>query len=173
METNTEKKPASAGALGLLLGLSMVICTVVVFYTKVYMEGWAQMIGLGILFIGVIGIILFHAKQVNYSDTFGRLFSFGSRAVAAATVVMILYTIVQGYVFPDLKIKYLEATRIAAYNHPEAALHKDAIEQNLQMMENNYTLFIILTQLFWYLIIGVIACLVGAAVSKRRYVSSI
>jgi hypothetical protein len=79
---------------------------------------------------------------------------------------MVGYTILQGFLFPDIKEKYIEQARIEAAKNPNA--DPGQIEQGMQFFESKYTIILIFIQLFWFVIGGAIAALIGAAVTKKR-----
>src|SRR5688572_3922636 len=133
-----EKKTTKASTLGFALGLILAAVTVSVYLGGVAGQSWTQMVAFTILFVGIACSVFLHAKQVNYNDTFGGLFGFGFKVTAAATIIMVAYVIAQNYMFPEIKIAYLAGAREAAYNSTDAALHKEEIEQNLQLVESNY-----------------------------------
>ena len=163
-----EKKPTPASTMGLLVGLVMIIFNLVTYFTNLYTETWLQMVGGALLLAGIITAVLLHAKEVGYRDSLGGLFGFGFKATAAVTVITIAYVILQGLIFPDIKTRFLEAQRQLAYARPEAQANREAIEQGLGMLERNYTLFIILSVIFWTLVIGAVASLIGAAIPKKN-----
>lgn len=162
-----EKKATSSVVMGLLITLVLIVISLVMYFTDLYMETWNQYLGFVILFAGVIIAVLMHAKEVNYHATFGNLFGFGFKVTAAITVLMILYVIISGFIFTDVKTRYMEMAREQMAKSQQNA-SADQIEQGMQFMEKNFTLFIILGILFWYLVCGAIASLIGAAVAKKR-----
>jgi hypothetical protein len=166
-----EKKATSSTTMGLLVGLILIVCSLVIYFTGLYTETWAQYIGFVLLFGGIILSVLMHAKEVDNQTTFGKLFGFGFKVTAAVTVLMIVFVVLQGMIFPDIKTRFMEVARDQAYKYPEAAANKDAIDQNLSMVEKNFTFIVILGILFWYLVIGAIASLIGAAIPKKRPVT--
>jgi hypothetical protein len=163
-----EKKPTSATVMGLLLALILVVFSLVTYFANLYMEPYVAVLSGVLLFAGILITVLLHAKEVDHRDSFGNLFGFGFKATAAATVVMIAYGILQGVIFPDIKTRFLEAQRTAAYERPEAAINREAIEKGLDMIDKNYTLMMVLGVIFWMLVIGALASLIGAAVSKKN-----
>ena len=163
-----EKKPTPASTMGLLVGLIMAVFSLLTYFTGIYTETWVQLLTAVILLAAFIICILLHAREVNYRDSFARLFGFGFRAVAAATVVTIGYVILQNFIFPDIKTRFLEAQRNLAYARPDASANREAIEQGIGMLERNYTLMMVLGVIFWMLVIGAIASLIGAAIPKKN-----
>ena len=164
-----EKKPTSAPLMGLMLGLVLIVTGLITFFAELYTEQWAQWIGFIILFGGIVACVLMHAKEVGYREGFGALFGFGFKVTAAATVIMILYVVLQGFLFPDIKTRIIEMTQEQMSKNPQA--NQAQIDQTVSWMSNNFTLMIILGVLFWYLVLGAAASLLGAAVAKKRPVA--
>lgn len=163
-----EKKPTSSATMGLLIALVLIVISLVTYFADLYMQTWAQYIGFVLLFGGILFAVLTHAKEVQHQTTFGKLFGFGFKVTAAVTVLMILFVVLQGFVFPDVKTRFMELARENALKSPQAAGNEAAIEKNLAMVEENFTFFVILGLLFWYLVVGAVSSLIGAAVAKKR-----
>lgn len=163
-----EKKPTSSAVMGLLIALVLIVCSLVIYFADLYTQSWAQYIGFVILFGGILFAVLNHAKEVQYQASFGNLFGFGFKVTAAITVLMIVFIILQGLIFPDIKTRFMEMARANAMKQSQSAGNEDAVEKGMEMFERNFTLFLVLGILFWYLIIGAISSLIGAAVAKKR-----
>ncbi|AXY74430.1 DUF4199 family protein [Paraflavitalea soli] len=160
-----EKKTTSAVTVGFLTGLVLVVLALVVYFTKLYLEKWGQYLGLGIFMAAIIWAVINHGKETNHSAGFGTLFGFGFKTVAVVICIMVIYTALSGYLFPDVKEAIIENSRAEALKQPNVS--EADVEQGLQMFAKNYTMFIIMIILFWYLVLGVIASLIGAAVTKK------
>lgn len=167
-----EKKPTSATVMGLMVALVMAVYSLLTYFTDLYMEPWAQICGGVLLFGGLMTCVLLHAKEVNYRDSFGALFGFGFKATASCAVISIAYSVLQSFVFPDIKTRFLESQREAALKSENAAANAQAIEDGIAMLDKNYIMFMILGMIFWLLIIGAIASLIGAAVAKKNRVDT-
>lgn len=161
-----EKKVTSSVMMGLMVALVLIVISLVTYFTGVYTESWNQYLGFVILFAAILISVLIHAKEVDYRDTFGKLFGFGFKVAATATCIMILYVVLSSFLFPDVKTKIMEVARENALKQPNA--NPDQVEQGMQFFEKNFTLFVILGIIFWYLVIGCVASLIGAAVAKKR-----
>jgi hypothetical protein len=161
-----EKKPTSSAVMGLLVALALIVCSLVTLFGEFYTERWAQVLGFVLLFGGILISVLLHAKEVDYHATFGGYFGFGFKVTAAVTVLMIVYVVLQGYIFPEVKTTIMEMSRVEMAKNPQ--MSESQVDQAMQWMENNFTLMIVLSILFWYLVIGAVASLIGAAVSKKR-----
>lgn len=161
-----EKKTTSAVTIGVLVSLVLIVLALVIYFAKMYTAKWAQYLGICIFAGAIIWAVINHGKETGHQAGFGSLFGFGFKVAAVITCIMILYTIASGYLFPDVKETIMEQARAEAAKNPNA--DPGQVEQGMQMFERNYTLFIVLGLIFWYVISGAIAALIGAALTKRR-----
>lgn len=161
-----EKKPMTAVFAGLILGLIMIVLSLITNFTGMYLQSWNQYVGFAIIVGGIIWAVYNHGKETGNTTPFGGLFAFGFRVTAVVTCLMILYTVLAGTLFPEVKTKIIEVARQQALQQPNA--NEAQIEQGMNMFAKNYTLFLIMGILFWYLIIGAISSLVAAAITKKK-----
>lgn len=161
-----EKKTTSAVTIGLLLTLVLIVYGLVIYFAKLYTEKWIQYPGTLIFAAAIVWAVINHGKENNNQVGFGGLFGFGFKITAVVTCLMIVYTVISGYIFTDVKDVLMEQARNEALKNPNA--DPGQVEQGMQMFEKNYTLFIVLGLLFWYIICGAIASLIGAALTKKN-----
>jgi amino acid transporter len=114
----------------------------------------------------IIWGVLLHGKEKDNAVTFGNLFAHGFKTAAVITCIMILYTVAFGYVFPELKEKMLEKAQEQMSSRE--GVTQAQIDAGMDMMKKSFMLFMILGLIFWYLLAGVIASLIGAAVAKKN-----
>ncbi|MBX9783885.1 MAG: DUF4199 domain-containing protein [Chitinophagaceae bacterium] len=161
-----EKKVTSHLTKGLIIGLILIVLSVVIYVMELYTMQWLQYLGFVILFGGVIWSVMTYGKDNNYDKSFGNLFAHGFKTVALVTVIVLAYTLLSSYIFPDAKAKMLEIGRQQALERANG--NETQVEQGMAFFEKYFTLFIVIGILFWYLLIGVIASLIGAAVTKKN-----
>lgn len=161
-----EKKQTSSLVAGLVISLILVVLSLVIYFTKLYTKTWIQYIGSVILFAGVLYAVLNHSKEKKHFTTFGNLFAYGFKTTAVVICITIAYTLLSGFLMPDAKREIIELSRQQALSQPGA--NESQVEQGMAMFEKNYTLFIVVGILFSYLVIGAVASLIGAAVSKKE-----
>src|SRR5690349_17057091 len=117
-----EKKVTSSVTMGLLIALIMIVFSLVTYFTGLYTETWAQYAGFFILCASIFIAVLIHAKERQNYATYGQLFGFGFRTTATITVIMILYVVLSGFLFPDVKTRMLElANERALQGSPNAS----------------------------------------------------
>jgi Protein of unknown function (DUF4199) len=161
-----EKKTTSGVTIGIMIALVLTVLSLVIYFTKLYTETWGQYLGLCIFAGAIIWAVVNHGKERNHEATFGNLFGFGFKVAVVVTCLMILYTVLAGYLFPDVKRTIIDTAREKALSQPN--VDKDQLEKGMAVFEKSYTLFIILGLIFWYLIIGAVSSLIAAGVTKKK-----
>ena len=160
-----EKKITSPVNAGLIISLILIVIGLVLYFTDLFLEQWTQYIPFAVFVGGIIWTVRNHGKELDYTATFGNLFGFGFKTVAVITCIMIAYTVLSGYIFPDVKERIIANATEEAMKNPKA--DEEQVKKGMEMFANNYNLFIIMGLLFWYIALGAIASLVGAAVTKK------
>ena len=161
-----EKKVTSHVTKGLILALILIVFSLTVYLLELYTEQWIQYIGFVVLFAGILWSVIIFGKQNDYDKSFGSLFSHGFKMAALVAVLMIGYTVLSNFIFPDVKDKIIEMSREQALKNPNA--NESDVEKGMEFFSKYFTLFIVIGIIFWYLIIGAIASLIGAAVTKKN-----
>jgi uncharacterized protein DUF4199 len=161
-----EKKVTTPVLAGLIISLILIAESLITYFTGSYLQDWAKYVGFGILVIGIIWAVINNAKEKSNDVTYGQLFGFGFKVAGVVTCITILYLLLSGVIFPDMKVKIMEFARQQALSKPGA--DADQVEKGLEMFENHYTLFLVIGVVFWYLIIGVVVSLIAAAIPKKN-----
>ncbi|MEO8582715.1 MAG: DUF4199 domain-containing protein [Flavitalea sp.] len=161
-----DKKETTPVMAGIVVGLLMVVYTLLLYLTGWYLIQFTQYVGSLIMFVGIVYCIRNHGKEKEYNATFGNLFAFGFKMTAVITCILILYTFLSGFIFPDVKTKIIEMARENALKQPNA--NESQVELGMEMFAKNYTIFIIMGLLFWNLVVGSITSLIGAAITKKK-----
>jgi drug/metabolite transporter (DMT)-like permease len=161
-----EKKITSPVTVGLILSLILIVFSIVMYLTGLYTQTWGQYAGFVLLFAGIVWGIMNYGKEKNHEVTFGNLFAFGFKIAAVAACLVVLYSVLSGYIFPEVKGKFIDIARQKALSNPNA--NEEQVEKGIEMFAKNYNLFIIIGIVFWYLLIGIITSLIGAAITKKN-----
>ena len=161
-----EKKVTSNIVVGLIISLILIVISLVIYFTGMYTESWIQWLTSCLLLGAIIWAVINHGKERENTASFGNLFAFGFKVTAVITVIIIIYTVLSFYIFPDIKEKIIDMQRQAALQAPGA--NESQVEQGMAMVEKNFTLFAVIGIIFWYLVLGAVASLIGAAVTKKR-----
>lgn len=161
-----EKKVTSHLTKGLIIALILIVLSVVTTILELYTIQWLQYVGFLILCGGIIWAVMSYGKENDYDKNFGSLFAHGFKTMAVVTILVLLYTFLSGFIFPDAQQKIIDMARQKALERANG--NEAQIEQGMAMFEKNFTLFIVIGIVFWYLIIGAVSSLIGAAITKKN-----
>ena len=161
-----KKKSTSPVMAGLLICIVLIVYGLVMYFAGLYTETWNQYIGMVLLAGGLIWAVVNHSKEKEANITFGGLFGFGFKTTAVIICITIVYVLIFGYIFPDVKEAIITKAREQALTAPDA--NESQVEQGMAMFEKNYTLFMMIGIIFWYAVIGAVSSLIGAAIAKKN-----
>ncbi len=161
-----EPKVMSSTSKGLIIALILVVLSLIINFTGSEQTIWGRWLGLVILCAGIIWACISYGKQKEGNVTFGNVFGHGFKVTAVVTVVSILFTVIILLVMPDLKEKAMDNARIEMEKNPN--MTESQIQQALDITSRMFMVIAIAVILFGYLIIGLIASLIGAAATKKN-----
>lgn len=150
---------------GFLLGLILIIIALATYFSGVDMTGGVQWVGYIIFFIGIIFCIAQYGKQINHHSTFGNYFAHGFKTSAIVTIIMVIYVVVFILLFPEFKDKAMEEAR---KNMNSKNLSEEQMDKAIEISRKFFMTFLIAGTLIGYLILGAVASLIGAAVTKKN-----
>ena len=99
------RKAISHLAAGAILGAFMIIYSLAMYFSGMQQNGGAGWISICIMVIGLVIFIYLHGKANNNQVSFGNLFSYGFKATAFMTLIVVVYTILSFIIFPEMKEK--------------------------------------------------------------------
>jgi hypothetical protein len=161
-----EQKITSSAVKGLFLALIMIVFTLILQYS-----GQGQNTALGLLSFciymgGIIWGCTYYAKQMAGNVTFGNVFAHGFKMAAATTAIMVVFIfLLFTFISPELKD---EAMKKMEEKLMEQNASDEQMEMALNMTKKYFTVFTVGGQLFFLLLAGLIAALIGAAVAKKN-----
>jgi hypothetical protein len=161
-----EKKITTSVLAGIVLSLVLIVESVIVYFTGLYMQSWAKYIGLAIFAVGVFWAINNHAKEKQHDVSYGELFSFGFKVSAVVTCFIVLYTVLSEALFPEMKTKMMEIARQQALNQPGA--DPDLVDKGLAVYSDHYTLYNVIIVIFAFVFLGLVFSLIAAAIPKKN-----
>lgn len=121
---------------------------------------WAS---IGIIVLMVI-LSCFRYSKLFEDASFGELFSNGFRTTAVTVVIFAIFFIVFVQLFPDYKDKFVLEVVAAG---PNAASTTDR-EKDIAMLRDNFIVSALAGSLLNYLVPGLLAALLGAALAKKK-----
>ena len=150
---------------GLVLGLILVVVALATYFSGININGGIQYAGYLIFIAGIIFFISQYGKQINYASTFGNYFVHGFKISAIVTVIMIVYVVVFMLIFPEFKDKAMDMARA---NMQSKNLSNEQMDKAIEISRKFFTTFLIGGTLIGYLFFGVMASLIGAAITKKH-----
>ncbi|MBV7531570.1 DUF4199 domain-containing protein [Chitinophaga sp. sic0106] len=149
---------------GLTAAIIQFVISLGLYFAKLNTEKWPSYLSTAILVVIVILSCLDFAKK-NPGSTFGTIFANGFKTTAVATVIGIVLSVIMLLIFPDIKEMSLEAAR--KQMEEGGKVTPDQIESALELTNRMFYAFLIGGILVGSLVFGLIASLIGAAVSPK------
>lgn len=106
-----------------------------------------------------------HAKSLNGDITYGNLFAAGFKAACSATAIYLILLFVFLSAFPQYKEHVIE---MSTQKMIQKGLNQNQIEMRMSAFSQHFKVITIGSYLFFMLLVGVIASLIGAAVARKN-----
>ena len=166
-----EKQVTTHIVKGLILGGISVLSAVVIHIFNLYENAYSSLITYGVFFIGIIYSCLLFANQNDNKIPFGNIFAHGFKTTSVVIVVAVVYTVIAiKFLFPeiiDISIN-LSRKQMLAQSVKNPKLTSAMIEESIKMTREKFIPFAIGGTVISNGFIGLIASLIGAAVSKKN-----
>ena len=150
---------------GLFTAIASIIVGLVLHFTNLSFEPWAQWVTHAVLLVGIILNDIAFSKENDANVTFGQVFSSGFKTTAIYTLIIIVWSFISLLIFPDIMEKGMQ---IAEEKMMSQGLPDEQITQALEMTRNNFKLFMVGGILFMTMFWGAIFSLLGAAIAKKK-----
>ena len=160
-----EQKPISPVMKGVIISLLLIVLSLIAYFTGQDTASWNRWLGNIILFGGILWACISYGKQMNNNVTFGNVFAHGFKVSSIVTLFLIFFTVIFFLVFPDIKEKALDIAR--AEMEKSGKMSEEEIDQGIAISRKFFYVFTIGVLMFAYMIIGTIASLIGAAITKK------
>ncbi len=161
-----ETKVTTPVIKGLIISMILIVIGLAIYFTGQVANkslGYLQYL---ILFAGILWGCINYAKQLDGNVSFGNVFAHGFKITAVVTVILVLYTLLALTVlFPEMKDKLVEQAELEM---EKQSMSDSQREQAISMMKNYMMPFAIAGILFFFMVIGLIASLIGAAAAKKK-----
>jgi hypothetical protein len=161
-----ETKVTSPALKGTLIALILIVLGLATYFTGQTQNKAVSSIGMVLYLVAIAYSTILYAKQKNGNVTFGNAFADGFKTSAAATALFVVYTFIAfKFIMPDIVDLSMEEAR---KNLVEKKMPQEQIDAALGMTQKFFIPFAIGGALFIYLIVGLIASLIGAAIAKKN-----
>ncbi len=160
-----EKKSVSHFIAGLIIAAILIVYSMFLTFMDLTGNQSLSYISMVLLIVGIIFFVNQFGKSVDHTATFGQLFSYGFKATAIATLVVIAFQVIFFFIFPEYKEKIIDISREQMLKQGQVP---DAqVEQALEMVRKFFWVGLIGGSLLFNLISGAIASLIGAGITKK------
>jgi hypothetical protein len=160
-----QQKAISPLMKGVIISLLLIVVSLIAYFTGQDTASWNRWLGNLILFGGILWACISYGRQLNNNVTFGNIFAHGFKVSSIVTLISILFTIIFFLVFPEIREKALDLARVEMEKSDN--ISEDQIEQAIGLTRKFFYVFTIGVLIFAYMIVGTIASLIGAAVTKK------
>jgi uncharacterized membrane protein len=161
-----EQKVTTPVVKGVIIALVLIVLGLVIQFT-----GQQQNKGLGaitfLLFIAaIIWSCISYAKQLDGNVTFGNTFAHGFKTTSVITVLIVIFTFISiKFINPEMIDLAIEEARKGM---EDKNMSDDQVDTAIGFTRKFFVPLTIGSVLFFYLIVGVIGSLIGAAVAKKN-----
>lgn len=164
-----ERKPIGHLQAGLLIAAVLIVYSIALNFLGQAGNQSLGMISYLIMIIGIVAFVIMHGKANNNELGFGDLFSYGFKTTSVLTIIFIGFLIIFNLIFPDLKEQAFEMARQKM--EEQGNLSDDKIDQALEIMKKFFWIGIVGGTLIFFVILGAIGSLIGAAITKKEPVN--
>ena len=162
-----EQKVTTPIVKGLVITLILIIYGLILYFSGQFMNKGLSYSQYIILVGGVIWSCTSYAKQMKGKVTFGNVFAHGFKTTAVIILLVVVYTFISiKFLFPDMIDKIVDASRKSM--EEQKNMSDEQIDSFLNGMREHFLLFTTSIIILLFAIVGLIASLIGAAVSKKN-----
>ncbi|MFM2337415.1 MAG: hypothetical protein RL115_608 [Bacteroidota bacterium] len=156
-------KPLVKGAI---TGALMIAVILWMYYTGKEADKIAQYTNFGIYALGIAWAIIDWSKSIRYTGKFGDAFQTGFKCFIVATLLMIAFTAIFNKMHPEFAEASSKMLREALISKKELPTE---IDLQVERYKNNYTIMVVYTSIFGYLIVGAaVAAVTSLLISRRK-----
>jgi hypothetical protein len=161
-----EKKVTTHITKGLIISLVMIVMDLVSGFANFKFEVWYRWIPSLVLLAALIWACVSYGAQMEHKVTFGNVFVHGFKASSVTACILVIYSLLSVYlIFPETRD---QATELARKSMEQKNLSPEAVEQGLEISRRLFLPSVLAGAILGTLLVGVIASLIGAAVTKKR-----
>ena len=161
-----EKKITSPAVKGIIISLFLIVFALAIQFLNLSKNKGLSSLQFLLLLTGIIWSAISFAKQMNGNVTFGNIFVHAFKTTAAVTAIMIVYTIISiKFISPEIINQALDEART---NMESKNMSDDQIDKAINFTKKFFVPLTIGGVLLFFMIVGVIGSLIGAAVAKKN-----
>ena len=151
---------------GFISGIAMVIISLILYVTGQTFKTGMSYIAYVPFVIGVILNGIAYSKANDGFVTFGNIFGSCFKTSMIVAIVVVFWSIISMFIFPEMKDKAIEYARETMAKNPTRT--DEAMDMSINVMKKYFNAFMIAGALFGTLFYGAIFSLIGAAVGQKK-----
>lgn len=151
---------------GLLTGVGTVVVMAILHFANLDEKpivGWLAYIP---FLLGMILNSMAFSKANDGYVTFKSTFGSNFKATMIVTIIMIAWTVISMYMFPEMKEKAMELAHAEMIKKPN--MTDEMVDKAMSLMRKGYGTILISSALFGSLFLGSIFSLLGAAIPPKK-----
>ncbi|HEX8355776.1 MAG TPA: DUF4199 domain-containing protein [Segetibacter sp.] len=161
-----EKKVTTPAIKGIIISLILIVFALALQFLDLSKNKALSSIQFVLFIGGVIWSAISYAKQMDGNVTFGNVFAHAFKVTAAITAIMIVFTVISiKFISPEQLELGMQEARASM---EEKNLSDDQIETSIGIARKFAVPFAIGGVLIMFMLVGLIASLIGAAVAKKK-----
>src|SRR5215203_721829 len=162
-----EKKPMSPLIAGLLIAVAVILFSAIMTFSSGGSGnpngGW---ISYAIIIVGLVFFINRYGKAIDYEANFGQYFSYGFKATTMIVLLSVVFLLILAFTMPEMKQQVVEATRLELEKQKNVT--DKEINTMMEMTNKYFWVILIGTSVFFFVLIGCVGSLLGAAITKKE-----
>lgn len=149
----------------LITGLVIIVMSAAFYIAGFEAKGWVQWLIYVPFLIGLILNAQAYSKANGGYITFGQAFSSCFKATALITILVLSWTILSTYIFPEMKDRAFESAQAEMESQGSS---EEQIEMALNLTRRFFIPFLIMGVVLGYMFVGAIFSLIAAAIARKR-----
>ena len=151
---------------GFITGIVMVVIGLIIYLTGQAFKTGMQYIAYIPFLVGIILNAVAYSKANDGLVTFGNVFGSCFKASMIVTIVIVVWSVISMYIFPEMKDKALEMAREQMAKNQK--MTDEQVDMALNITRKYWNVFLIAGAIFGTLFWGVIFSLIGGLVAKKN-----
>jgi hypothetical protein len=146
----------------------VVIVGLIFYLTGIAFKPGIQYLSYVPFLIGILMNAVAYSKANEGMVTFGNIFGSCFKASMIVTLVMVAWSVLSMYLFPDMKDKAIEIARESMAKNPR--MNDENIETALNITRKYWNVFLISGAIFGTLFYGAIFSVIGGLIAKKNVI---
>ncbi len=151
---------------GFIVGIVMVIINMILYVLGLAFKPGMQYIAYIPFLIGIILNAMAFSKANDGYVTFGNIFGSCFKASMIITIVILAWSILSMYIFPEMKDKAMSVAREKMAENPK--MTDEQMDMGMNMMKKYWNVFLIGGVIVGTMFFGAIFSLIGGAVAEKK-----